>query len=162
MVQPRRMLISSLILTNVTIITPLLLFFFKLGRVCKKIHPFVQYTPGKCSDNFVQSAVDVPRQEDENPDASVVAETMKLLANSSYLITVGYQIMDYSRHTVTKYLTDEETHSAINSKMLKRPNHITDQLYEVELVKSEIERREPIIVGFFILQNAKLRIMELY
>ena len=70
--------------------------------------------------------------------------------------------MDRSRHTVTKYLNDEKTHSAINSKMFKRLNHITDQLYEVELVKSENEHREPIIVGFFILQYAKLRMLELY
>ena len=89
--------------------------------------------------------------------SNVVAETMKLLANSSY----GYQIMDSSRHTGTKYLSDEKTHSAINSKMYKRLNHITDQLYEVELVKSEIEHREPIIVRFFILQYAKLRKLEL-
>ena len=35
-------------------------------------------------------------------------------------------------------------------------------MYEVELVKSEIEHREPIIVGFFILQYAKVRLLELY
>ena len=56
----------------------------------------------------------------------------------------------------------KKTHSAINRKMFKRLNHITDQLYEVELVKSEIDHREPIIVGFFILQYAKLRMLELY
>ena len=83
---------------------------------------------------------------------------MKLLANSSY----GYQIMDRCQHTVTNYLTDEKTHSAIISKMFKRPNHITDQLYEVEFVKSGIEHWEPLIVGFFILQFAKLRMLELY
>ena len=43
-----------------------------------------------------------------------------------------------------------------------RLNFITDQLYEVELVKSEIGHREPIIVGFFIFQYAKLRMLELY
>ena len=48
MVQPRRMLISSFILTNGTIITPLLSFYFQLGLVCKKTHGFVQYTPRKC------------------------------------------------------------------------------------------------------------------
>ena len=158
MPQPRKMLISSFILTNGTIITPLLLFYLKLALVCKKIQRFVQYTPRKCFNHFVQSAVDARRQGDENPNSSVVAETMKLLANSSY----GYQIMDRSRHTVTKYLNDEKTHSAINSKMFKRSNHITDQLYEVELVKTEIEHREPIIVGFFILQYSKLRMLELY
>ena len=148
MAQPRRMLISGFVLTNGTNITPLLLFYLKLGLVCKKIHRFVQYTPKNCFNNFVQSAVDARRQGDENPNSSVVAETMKLLANSSY----GYRIMDRSRHTVTKYLSDEKTHSAINSKMFKRPNHITDQLYEVELMKPKIEHREPIIVGFLIPQ----------
>ena len=158
MPQPRRMLFSSFILTSGTIMTPLLLLYFKLGLVCRKIHRFVQYTPRKCFNSFVQSAVDARRYGDKNPTSSVVADTMKLLANSSY----GYQIMDRSRHTVTKYLSDEKTHSSINSKLFKRPNRKTDQLYEVELVKSEMEHRESIIVGFFILQYANLRMLELY
>ena len=158
MAQPRRMLISSFVLTNGTKRNPLLLFCLKLGLICKKIHWFVQYTPRKCFKNFVQSAVVARRQGDEKPNSSVVIETMKLLANSSY----GYQIMDRSRHTVTKYLTDEKTHSANNSKMFNCLNHLTDQLYEVELVKPKIEHREPLIVGFFILQYAKQRVLELY
>ena len=158
MAQPRRILMSSFNLTNGTIRTPLLLFYLKLGLVCRTIHRFVQYTPRKCFNNFVQFAVDARRQGEENSNSSIVVETMKLLANSSY----GYQIMGRSRHTVTKYLTHEKTHSGINSKFFKRPNHITDQLYEVELVKSETEHREPIIVGFFILYYARLRMLELY
>ena len=47
-------------------------------------------------------------------------------------------------------------------KLFKRRNFNTDRLYEVELVKSELEHREPIIFGFFILQNAKLRMLERY
>ena len=160
MAQPRRMLISSFILTNGIIIFPSLLFYLKLGPICKKIHRFVQYTPRKCFNKFVQSNVDSRCQGDENLNSSVVAETMELLANSSH----GFQIMDRSRHTVTKYLIDEQTHSAIKCKMFKRPNHITDQLYEVELVKPEIEHKEAIIVGFIfiILQYAKQRMLELY
>ena len=53
MVQPRRMLLSSFTLTNGTIKTPLVLFYLKLGLVCKKIHLFVQYTPRKCFGNFM-------------------------------------------------------------------------------------------------------------
>ena len=100
MAQPRRMLISSFNLTDDTFITPLLLFYLKLGLVCKKIHRFVEYTPRICFGIFVQPAVDARPQGDGNPNSSVVAETMKLLANSSY----GYQIMDRSRQIVTKYL----------------------------------------------------------
>ena len=129
-----------------------------MGLVCTKIHLFVEYTPKKCFNSFVQSAVDARRQGDENPNSSVVAQTMKLLANSSF----GYQIMDRSRHTVTKYLTDEKTHSAINSKLFKKLDNVNNSLYEVELTKAQIENKEPIIVGFFILEYAKLRMFELY
>ena len=100
----------------------------------------------------------MPIEKKTRIQTSVVAETMKLLANSSY----GYQIMVRSRHTVTKYLSDDKTNGAINTKLLKRLDHINDQLYEVELAKAEIEHREPIIVGFFILQYAKLRKLEIY
>ena len=85
-VQPRRILISNFTLINGTNIIPLLLFYLKLGLVCKKIHQFIQYTPKKCFDNFVQSAVDARRQGDKNTNASVVAKTMKLLANISMAI----------------------------------------------------------------------------
>ena len=83
MPQPRRMLISSFILLKGTIITALICFFLKLGLVCKKIHQIVQYTPRKCFNNFVESAVDARRYGDKNPNSSVVAETMKLLDNNS-------------------------------------------------------------------------------
>ena len=156
--QPRKMLISSYFLENRALITPLLLFYLELGLVCKKIYRFFDYIPVKCFNTFVQSAVNARREGDENPNSSVVAEAMKLLANSSY----GYQIMDRSRHTVTKYLSDEKTHEAINTKFFKRLDHINDQLYEVEMAKAEIEHREPINVGFFILQYAKFRMLELY
>ena len=39
---------------------------------------------------------------------------------------------------------------------------MNNSLYEVELAKAQIEHREPIIFGFFFLQSAKLRMLELY
>ena len=113
--QPRKMLISSFFLENRTLITPLFLFYSDLGLVCKKIYRVVEYIPVKCFNKFVQSVVNAHREGDENSNSCVVAETMKLLANSSY----GYQIMDRSRHTVTEYLGDEKTHGAINRKLFK-------------------------------------------
>ena len=106
----------------------------------------------------MKSAVDARMKGDKNPSPKVVAETMKLLANSSY----GYQIMDRSRHTVTKYLSDAKTHAANKGKLFKRLDHVNNSLYEVELAKAQIEHDEPIIVGFFIHQHAKLRVKELY
>ena len=113
MSQPRRMLVSSFHLKNGTIITPLLIYYLHWDLECTKIHQIVQYTHNKCFSSFVESAVNAQRHGDENPNSGVVAETMKLLANSSY----GYQIIDRSRHTVTKYLNDEKTHSSFIIKL---------------------------------------------
>ena len=90
---PQRMLISSFKLENGTVRTPLFNFYLELGLQCTKIYRFVQYTPLKCFNNFVQSVVDARREGDENTLLESVAETMKFLGNSSY----RYQIMDRSR-----------------------------------------------------------------
>ena len=102
--------------------------------------------------------VDARREGDENLLPGVVAETMKLLGNSSY----GNQNMDRSRHSITKYLNNEKTHRAITEPLFKRLTTFEKDLCEVKLSKSTIEHREPIIVGFFILQYAKLRMLEIY
>ena len=59
--QPRKMLKLSYFLENGTIITPLLLFYLDLRLFCKIFYRFVQYTPMKCFNNFVQSAVNARR-----------------------------------------------------------------------------------------------------
>ena len=98
------------------------------------------------------------RKSVEKPISSVVALTRKLLAKRSY----RYQIMDRSQHTIKKYLIDKKTHATVNSKLFKKLDHVNNSLYNVELAESQIEHKEPIIVGFFILQYAKLRTLELY
>ena len=90
--------------------------------------------------------VDARREGDENALARVVAEIMKLLGNSSH----GYQIMDRSMHTITRYLNDEKNIKAINEPLFKRLNTFEKDLYEVKLLKSTVEHREPISFGFFI------------
>ena len=82
-------------------------------------------------NGFVKSAVNVRREGDEDPNSSVAAETMKLLANSFF----GYQIMDRSRHTVAKYRSDEKTHGATKSKIFKRLGFVNDQRDKVELFR---------------------------
>ena len=158
MSQPRKMLISSFTLHNGTLIFPLLLFYLQLGLVVTKMHRFAEYIPRKRFNSFVHAAVDARKKGDENPNSSVVAETMRLLANSSY----GYQFMDRSRHTVTKYLSDEKTHVTISCKLFKKLDHMNNLLYEFEFAKAELEHKEPIIVGLFNLQYTKLRMLELY
>ena len=148
---------KNLFLENGTIITPLLLFYLDLGLVCKKIYRLMQYFLMKCSNNIVQCAVSARREGEEKQNSNVVTERKKLPANNSD----AYRLMNRGQHTVAKYLSDENTHGAIIKRTLKRLGYLNDQLYEVELVKSETEFKEPNIVGFSILQSAKLKLPEL-
>ena len=88
------------------------------------------------------------REGDENPKSSVAAEIMNLPANRIY----GYQNMDRSQPLVTKYLSDEKTHGSINNQTFRRRGYKNDQLYEVELVRSEFQQKESTTVGLFVLQ----------
>ena len=80
MSQRRKVLKSSFTLQNGTLITPLFLFYLQLALNCIKKHQFVEYTPKKWLNSFIQSPVDAERLGDENRNSSVVAEIMKLMA----------------------------------------------------------------------------------
>ena len=155
--QPQKMLLSCSTSQNGTLITLLLLFYLQLGLVVTKKPRFVDYTPKKFLNRFIQAGVNARMNFDENPNSSVVTETVKLRANSSYV----YQSLGRSRHAVTNYLGYGKTHTANNSKRFKKADHVNNSLYEVELAKAQIEHKGSFIVGFLNLQYAKLRMHEL-
>ena len=95
--QPQKLLISSYFLENGTLVTPLLQFCLDLGLVCKTIYPFVEYFPVESLNKFVQSAANARREGDENPKSSVVAETMKVLANTSTVIKLWTVVATLSK-----------------------------------------------------------------
>ena len=97
-VPPRRLLNFSFELSIGSIITSLHLFYMELAIVCAQNYRCDEYPLVNDFNDFVQSAVNARCQRDENPNSSVVAETMKLHANSSY----GYQVLDRSHYSVTR------------------------------------------------------------
>ena len=64
-------------------------------------------------------------------------------------------------NSVIRSTIDEKTDAASNNKMFKRLQQLNDILYEKEFVKTEIEHKKHIIVGFFVLQYAKPGVLEL-
>ena len=59
--------------------------------------------------SFLESVVDGRRASDDDPSCRKVAETMNLLGKNFN----GYQIMDWSKHTMTKYLADQKKTSKL-------------------------------------------------
>ena len=103
----------------------------------KRVHFIIQYQPKQCFETFVNGVVEARRQGDLNPDSAVCANIEKVVGNSAY----RYQIMDRSRHTRTKYKIGSCVNTLVNDKTFRKFN----ELYEVELGKSKVEHKEPII-----------------
>ena len=80
---------------------------------------------------------------------------MKLIRNSSY----GYQIIDRSRHTSTKYVKGFQVDELINNRFFKSLNELPGQIFELGRSKTRVEHKEPIFVGLFYSQLSQTHIV---
>ena len=69
--------------------------------------------------------------------------------------------MDRSRHKTTKNLEGFHVDRFINNRFFKYLNELKDQIFQVEMSKTRIQHKEPIIVWFFILLYAKVTMWQL-
>ena len=71
--------------------------------------------------------------------------------------------MDRSEHTQTRYMYNKvKVTQMINSPNFKTLEELNNQIFEVESYKKTIVMDNPIQIGFFILQYAKLRMLEFF
>ena len=124
MKKPDRMLISRMKFENGPLITPLFNLYLDQSLILKKIFFFFQYDGRKCFNSFVDSVVEASCQGDLNKDSTVVAETMKLIGNSSY----GYQLIDRSKHTETKYFNGHGVDKLVNDRFFKTLNKLPNNI----------------------------------
>ena len=95
---------------------------------------------------------------DRDKDKALIAETTKLIGNSSY----GKLITNKEKHHDIVYVNEAEIGSEIMDEhfynLTERPNGY----YEVEKTKKKINLNLPIHLGVFILNYAKLQMLEFY
>jgi len=71
--------------------------------------------------------------------------------------------MDKTRHRKVKYLKGEiPARMEMNKSRFISLTELGDDLYECEANKEEIKLDLPIVLGFFVLQYAKLRMLQFY
>ena len=83
---------------------------------------------------------------------------MELFANSLY----SYKYLNRSHQLHTKILNDEKNDATMKKQTVQEIiSYLSNQFFELELVKSEIEHKQLTIVSFFISQYAKISVLEL-
>lgn len=79
------------------------------------------------------------------------------MGNSGY----GKTITDQLKHRNVEYCSDSEVSRNVNTPLF-RIIISTDETYEVESCKKSIKFNQPIQVGYFVYQYAKLRTLQFY
>ncbi|XP_072048373.1 uncharacterized protein [Amphiura filiformis] len=155
---PRRSLIGSMFGKRIFLATPLAKWYLDHGLEITRVYQVVEYTPIACFSEFANAVSNARRAGDIDPSKSIIADTMKLMGNSSY----GKTITNKSKHKNVKIANTPKANQLVNEILFRDLNPITDECYEVEMAKAKIKHDLPVQIGFFVYQYAKLKMLQFY
>ena len=123
-----------------------------------RVYQVIEYEPNPCFRRFGDAVSTARREGDVHPHKAIIADTMKLLGKSGY----GKTITNVDRHRDVKYCTEVEASRMINDRRFLQVDVVVDNAYEIEMNKRTVTYALPIHVGFFVLQYAKMRMLQFY
>ena len=166
-------LIGSYFGEKIVLYTPLIKWYLEKGLVITKVYQTISYTPKACFKKFADDVSDARRTGDLDKDKAIIADTMKLIGNSGYGVTV----MDVFKHSTVKHCDKSVISQYINKNFFVgctklTPDHLKDsvskvddlggEMYEVDMVKSMVKVGQPIQIGCAVYQLAKLKMLSFY
>ena len=137
--------------------TPLLQWYLNNHCEVERIYQLVEYQQLTSFKSFIDTVTMHRIRGNQNPDKAIIGDTYKLLSNSRFVL------MDHSKHTQTRYMYNKvKVTQMINSPNFKTLEELNNQIFEVESYKKSIIMDNPIQIWVFILQYAKLRMLEFF
>ena len=109
-------------------------------------------------NTFMTQVAQARMDGDRDKDKAFIAETMKLIGNSRY----GKFITNKEKHHDVIYVNENEIGEEIMDNHFYDMTELPNGYYEVEKTKQKINLDLPIHLGVFILNYAKLRMLEFY
>ena len=123
-----------------------------------RIYTIVEYIPNEAFSSFMTQIAQCGLEGDRDKDKSLIVEISKLIGSSSY----GRMISNKEKHHDIVYVDESEISTEIIDNHFYDMTELPDGYYEVEKTKKKINLEIPIHIGVFILNNAKLRMLEFY
>jgi hypothetical protein len=157
--KPRRLLISGLKAEKILLISSLLKWYIDHGLIVTKIYQVVEYNPIRCFTSFVSQVTEARRDGDVDKSKLILADTMKLLGNSAF----GSSIMNKEKHLNIQYAYNKHSASlAVNKYNFKKLTELCGGCFEIESFKKKIVFNVPTQIGYYILQYAKLKMLQFH
>ena len=128
------------------------------GLVITHIYTVIEYILNAAFNGFMTQVAQGRLDGDRNKDKALIAETMKLIGKSSY----GKLITNKEKHHDIVYVNESVIGTEIMDELFYSLTELPNDYYEVEKTKKKINLDLPIHLGVFILNYAKLRMLEFY
>ena len=155
---PHRLLIGSYFGKKIRLAMPLLKWYLEHSLVITRIYTTVKYIPNAAFSSFMTQIAQCQLEGDRDKDKALIAEMSKLIGNSSY----GRMITNKEKHHDIVYVSESEISTEIIDNHFYNMTELPDGYYEVEKTKKKINLDLPIHIGIFILNYAKLQMLEFY
>ena len=157
--KPRKTLVAGMYAEKILLATPLLKFYIDHGLVISHVYKVIEFEPKKCFEKFVNDVADDRRKADKGLIPLIQGDTSKLIGNSAY----GSMLLDPSKHRNMRYAFNSETVSQqVNQPTFRHFTKLDIDFFELEHAKKQTVFNMPIQLGFFVLQYAKLRMLDFY
>jgi hypothetical protein len=156
-----RKLICSMKATKILLKSNLIKWYLEHGLIITKIYGYIPAIKAKLYEEFAnwvsdsRRAGDVKDESGQKPYA-VKAENCKNIGNSAY----GSTIMNKSKHKTCKYVDAKEFNKMKNDHWFLDAEEYGDN-FEVVMTKKNIMEDTAVQVGFGILQDSKLKMLQL-
>ena len=159
--KPRDLLISTNKSEGLMLASPYLKLLLEFGFQVHNISLCIEYRPHKVFRDLMLDYTNIRRESDSDPSRAILGQTAKLLGNSSY----GSLLLAQNKFRSVSFVKGKKNASKkINNKRFCKMDTISaqDELYEIESLKSQIKFNMPVQLGFFVLNWAKVRILQFY
>ena len=156
--KPRRCLIGSYFGEKILLATPLLRWYLEQGLEVTEIFSAMEFKPRKCFEHLGKEVTYHRSKADADPEQAVLGELFKLLGNSYY----GKTITDVEKHTDLKFEKIAGASRSANDWRFRKLDEIEGGFYEVQMAKKKIRFNLPELVGFYVYQYAKLKMLDFY
>ena len=154
MTTPQRMLVGSYRGDKILLATPLLRWYLDHGLEVIHVYQVIEYDAIPCFRRFGDAVSTASREGDVHRHKTIIADTMKLLGNSGYLKTKT----NVDQHRDVSYCTEK----AVSLMVFRQLDIVVDDAYEIEMNKKTVKYSLSVHVGFFILQYAKMHLLQFY
>ena len=155
---PRRMLVGSYRGDKILLATPLLRWHLDHGLEVTHVYQVINYDAIACFRRFGDAVSTARLEGDVHSHKAIIADTMKLLGNSGY----GKPITNVDRHRDVNYCTEKAASLMVNDRRFRQIDVVVHDAYEVEMNKKTVTYTLPVHLGFFVLQYAKMRMLQFY